>query len=214
MNSWSRPSATVAAILLSAGLVTACNPQDGIVSGDSEEATEEAVPSNEPTAENVTSIDGVDTTLDVALRGVQTAVEAEDGMAVSFDKDGGDEAGMHTGILVDETDLHVVVTSQDGTSVVETLEEGEAEETVRELAPEVEVPMLRAMDIARGDSAGQVVEAQLEDRDGDLIVWHVTMQGPDTENTVIIDARNGAVVPEGENPVEEQNIGGDPDTDG
>ncbi|MDO5492749.1 MAG: hypothetical protein Q4F53_03950 [Nesterenkonia sp.] len=214
MNSWSRPSAAVVAVLLSAGLVSACSPQDGIIpADDSDETAEEAVPSNEPTVENATSADDVDTSLDVALQGVDTATESEDGMAVSFDKDGGDEAGMHTGILVDETELRTVVTSQDGTSVVETIDSGEAEETVRDLAPEVEVPLLRAMAVARGDSAGMVLEAHLEDREGELIVWHVTMQGPDSENVVVIDARNGAIVPEGDNPVEEQNIGGDPDAE-
>lgn len=214
MNSWSRPSAAVVALVLSAGLVTACNPQDGIIPADSEETSEEALPSNEPTAENVTSAEDVDTSLDVALQGVATAADSEDGMAVSFDKDGGDEAGMHTGILVDETEIRTVVTSQDGSSVVETIDSGEAEETVRDLAPEVEVPLLRAMAIARGDSAGTVLEAGLEDREGELIVWHIIVQGPDSENTVVVDARNGAVVPEGDNPVEEQNIGGDPDADG
>lgn len=215
MNSWSRPSAAVAAILITAGLVTACNPQDGIISSepDSQENTEEAVPSNEPTAEDVTSAEQVDTTADVALRGVATAAHSEEGTAVSFDKDGGDEAGMHTGILVDETELRTVVTSQNGTDVVEALDEGEAEDSLRELAGEAEVPLLRAMEIARGDSAGQVIRAELEDREGELIVWNVTMQGADSESSVIIDARNGAIVPEGENPVEEQNIGDDPEAE-
>lgn len=175
------------------------------------EDEETAEPSNEPSAENPTSAEDVDITADVALRSVNTALTERDGKATGFIKDTGDDVGMEVDILSGE-EITTVVTNQEGTAEVETRDGGTAEDEMQEIAGEAEVPLLRAMEIARSESAGLILEASLESRDGDLVVWVITIEGPATENTVVIDAGNGAIVPEGDNPVADNNIGADPDT--
>ncbi len=80
-----------------------------------------------------------------------------------------------------------------------------------ELAEQAEVPLLRAMQIARSESAGTILEAALEPREDGLVVWTITVEGPSSESTTVIDANNAAIVPEGDDPLRDNNIGGDPD---
>lgn len=192
--------------------LTACqSPVDEEPAPEADDEQETAEPSNEPSAENPTSAEEVDIAADVALRSVNTALDEREGTATGFVKDPGDDVGMEADILSDDEVL-TVVTNQEGTTVVETRDGGTAEEELQETADQAEVPLLRAMEIARSESAGLILEATLEPRDGDLVVWVITVEGPATENTVIIDAGNGAIVPEGENPVDDNNLGADPDT--
>lgn len=176
------------------------------------EDEEEVSPSNEPSAENPTSADDVDISADVALRAVNTALNEREGKAVGFVKDTGDDVGMEVEILSGGEEIITVVTNQEGTSEVDARDDGTAEEELQNTAAEAEVPLLRAMEIARSESSGLILEASLEPREDDLVVWVMTVEGPATENTVVIDAGNGAVVPEGDNPVDDNNIGADPDT--
>lgn len=214
MFSSSRSSAALVAIAVSASLLAGC----GAPADDDPTAPEEAgegetpTPSNEPSAENPHDADDVDVSSDVALRAVSTALSEDGGKAVSFQKETEDEAGMEVQLLIDGEQLQTVVVDHEGASQVDSRDAGEADEWMQEAAPEAEVPMLRAMQIAQTESTGVILAAQLEDREGDLIVWTVTIEGAASENTVIVDARNGAIVPEGDNPVEDNNIGGDPDT--
>lgn len=205
------PGLTAAAVI--ALTLTACeSPIDETAvpeAADEEEETPE--PSNEPSAENPTSAEEVDITADVALRSVNTALTDREGKATGFIKDTGDDVGMEVDVLSDD-EILTVVTNQEGIAEVETRDGGTAEEELQDAADHAEVPLLRAMEIARSESAGLILEAALEPREGDLVVWVITVEGPATENTVIIDAGNGAIVPEGDNPVDDNNIGGDPDT--
>ncbi|GAB3188204.1 PepSY domain-containing protein [Nesterenkonia suensis] len=213
MRSTSRSSAALVAIAVSASLLAGCGSPDD--TPDPPEAADEEgtlAPSHEPSAEHPHDVDDIDFTLDVALQAVNTAVDAEEGKAVAFDKTGADERGMSVEVLVGGEEIRIVVTDPEGTAESETHDGGAADEDLQARAAEADVPLLRAMQIARTESSGLVLSAQLEDRDGELIVWSITVEGPDSENTVIIDARNGAIVPEGPSPVEENNIGGDPDT--
>ena len=102
-------------------------------------------------------------------------------------------------------------TDQEGEHYVEELTRSEADEDLLELSENAEVPLLRAMQIARSEASGNIMEAQLESRENGLIVWSVTVEGTGTESTTVIDANNGAVVPEGDDPLRENNIGGDPE---
>ncbi|GAA1171344.1 PepSY domain-containing protein [Nesterenkonia xinjiangensis] len=214
MFSASRSSAALVAIAVSASLLAGCGSPDDDApeQPDGVDEDETLAPSTEPSAENPHDADDIDLTRDVALQAVNTALGVEEGKAVAFDKTGADETGMTVDILVDGEEVRTVVTNQEGTADVETLDGGGAEESLQEVAPEAEVPMLRAMQIARTESSGLVLDARLEGREGDLVVWTITVEGATSENTVIVDARNGAIVPEGDNPVEDNNIGGDPDT--
>lgn len=212
MFSSSRSSAALVAIAVSASLLAGCGSPDADAPEPPEGADEEETlqPSNEPSAENPHDAEDVDLTRDVALHAVNTALLEEEGKALSFAKTDADESGMTVEILVDE-EVRTVVTDQEGTSEDETRSD-DAEDSLQELAAEAEVPLLRAMQIAQTESAGLILDAQLEDREGDLIVWAVTVDGEASESTVIIDARNGAIVPEGDSPMEDNAIGGDPDT--
>lgn len=208
----SRSHAPAVALVLSAGLIAGCGAEEAIAPELPEgvEEDDELVPSNEPTAENPHDAEGVDIASDVALRAVNIALNQEEGTAVAFLKDAGDETGMSVDVAVSEDEVLTVLTNQEGTEHLDTTS-GDAEDDLGELGAEAEVPLLRAMEIAQTESAGLILNARLEDREGDLIVWNITVEGPTSENSVIIDARNSAIVPEGDNPLEDNGIGGDPE---
>lgn len=213
MFSSSRSSAALVAIAVSASLLAGCgSPIDEDAAAPEDTEGEAPTPSNEPSAENPYDADDVDLSTDVALRAVNTALGEDDGMAVGFDKETDEEAGMEVQLLVDGQDLQTVVVDQEGASEVDSRDSGDAEDWMQEAAEEVQVPLLRALQIAQTESTGVILAAELETRDDDLLVWNVTIEGAASENTVIIDARNSAIVPVGDNPVEDNNIGGDPDT--
>lgn len=214
MFSSSRSSAGLATLAISALVLLGCAPAEDALPEQPEGVEEDdtTTPSNEPSAENPQSADDVDVAVDVALQAVNTGLNQEEGVAVGFEKDTGDEAGMAVDVAVGDGDLRTIITNQEGTSHVETLD-GESGDDIQDLAEQAQVPLLKAMEIARTESAGLILGAQLEAREGDLITWDITIEGPATENHVIIDARNGAIVPVGDNPVEDNNIGGDPDSE-
>lgn len=194
-----RSSATVVAVMMSAALLAGCGVPDGSGGGaDDAEASGSLPPSNEPSAENPTSDDEVDTGQDVALRAVGTAVGQGEAEPVAFSKSIEGATGMSVDLLAADSTLQHVTTVQDGSERVETEDQGEAEDQLVELAEAAEVPMLRAMDIALTESPGVLLSAELQDREGDLVVWVITVEGATSDNRVVVDARNGAVVPEGQ----------------
>lgn len=197
MNS-PRSSATVVALMMSASLLAGCGLGDS-PAGESPnaEASGSLPPSNQPSAENPTSAEDVDVSQDVAMQAVSTAQQQAEGKPVAFAKAvDEDSTGMTVDILADST-RHRVTTTQDGTEEIDSQDQGAAEEPLTQLAEAAEVPMLRAMDIALTESPGMLVSAELQAREGDLVVWVITVEGATTESTVIVDAGNGAVVPEG-----------------
>lgn len=217
-TSAAKVSFAASAFVLS-GFLAGCNSPDvseAMPEGAEEEDTIQ--PSSDPSHPNPHDAEDVDVSRDVAMRAVATAADAEGGTAVGFlkEKEDTDETGMFVQLLGDNGGLVEVHTAPEGTSTLDTNDDGDADEELSDLADRAEVPLLRAMEIAQGESPGPVQNAQLEPReteDGDdRVVWVVVTQGPADENTVVIDAESSAVVPEGDNPLEENNIGGDPDT--
>lgn len=208
-----RASAAVLGILLSATLLTSCN-EDEIVPEDLPEGVDEEdsyVPSAEPSAENPHDADEIDVSRDVGMAAVNTVISEHEGQAVGFTKEREEgESGMLVEVLTDET-LISAVTNPEGTQYTEQLGESGADDELLELAEQAEVPLLRAMQIARGESAGTVLEAQLEPREDGLVVWSITIEAHSSESTTVIDANNAAIVPEGDDPLRDNNIGGDPD---
>lgn len=194
-----RSSATVVAVMMSAALLSGCGVPDA-PQGDAEgaEASGSLPPSNEPSAENPTSTDDVDYGQDVALGAVDTAIGDGGAEPVAFSKSVEGAAGMSVDLLAGDGTLQHVTTVQDGSERVETEDQGQAEEALQQLAEAAEVPMLRAMDIALTESPGVLLSAELQDREGDLVVWVVTVEGATSDNRVVVDAGNGAVVPEGQ----------------
>lgn len=206
-----RRTSLLAVAALSAGLLVGCNSPE-IEAGDQEgTGEEEGTPSNAPSAENPESAEDVDVNQDVAMMAVNTALNDQEGIAVGFQKDLGED-GMGVDLLVDDQ-LITTVTSQEGTAIVDTRDGGEAEDNIQELADESVVPLLRAMSISQTESAGMIIEAHLEEMDDDLLIWRIIVEGPTTDSSVLIDARNGAIVSDGDDPVDDINIGGDPEND-
>lgn len=192
-------SATVVALMMSASLLAGCGIADGPDGGpQGAEASGSLPPSNEPSAENPTSAEDVETSQDVAMRAVSTADSSTEGRPVAFSKSVEGATGMSVDMLAGDSTLEHVTTVQDGSERVETESRGEAEDTLQDLAEAAEVPMLRAMDIALTESPGVLLAAELQDREGELVVWVITIEGATSDNRVVIDARNGAVVPEGQ----------------
>ncbi|WP_010524822.1 PepSY domain-containing protein [Nesterenkonia sp. F] len=194
-----RSSATVVAVMMSAALLSGCGIPDGPQGGaEGAEASGSLPPSNEPSAENPTSTADVDAGQDVALRAVSTAIGDGDAAPVAFNKSVEGAAGMSVDLLAGDGTLQHVTTVQDGSEQVEAEDQGEAEDQLQQLAEAAEVPMLRAMDIALTESPGVLLSAELQDREGDLVVWVITVEGATSDNRVVVDASNGAVVPEGQ----------------
>ncbi len=207
-----RASAAALGILISASLLSSCADDDAVPElpdGVDEEDT--YLPSAEPSAENPHDTEDLDVSQDVAMAAVNTVISEEEGQAVGFVKEREEgESGMVVEVLSGDT-LISAATNPEGTHYTEQLGESEADSELLELADQAEVPLLRAMQIARGESAGSVLEAQLEPREDGLVVWSVTVEGPSSESTTVIDANNAAIVPEGDDPLRDNNIGGDPD---
>lgn len=194
-----RSSATVVAVMMSAALLAGCGIPDGPQGGaESAEASGSLPPSNEPSAENPTSTADVDAGQDVALSAVSTAIGDGEAEPVAFSKSVEGATGMSVDLLAGDGTLQHVTTVHDGSERVETEDQGQAEDQLQHLAEAAEVPMLRAMDIALTESPGVLLSAELQDREGDLVVWVVTVEGATSDNRVVVDASNGAVVPEGQ----------------
>lgn len=207
-----RTSAAVLGILLSASLLSACADDDAVPElpeGVDEDDT--YLPSAEPSAENPHGAEDIDVSQDVGMAAVNTVISEHEGQAIGFTQEREEgENGMVVDVLSEET-LISTATNPEGTGIAEELGESEAEEELVELAEQAEVPLLRAMQIARSESAGTILEAALEPREDGLVVWTITVEGPSSESTTVIDANNAAIVPEGDDPLRDNNIGGDPD---
>lgn len=207
-----RTSAAVLGILLSASLLSACADDDAVPElpeGVDEDDT--YLPSAEPSAENPHGAEDIDVSQDVGMAAVNTVISEHEGQAIGFTQEREEgENGMVVDVLSGET-LISTATNPEGTGIAEELGESEAEEELVELAEQAEVPLLRAMQIARSEASGNIVQATLEPRENGLVVWTVTVEGTGTENTTVIDANNAAIVPEGDDPLRDNNIGGDPD---
>lgn len=207
-----RTSAAVLGILLSASLLSACADDDAapeLPEGVDEDDT--YLPSAEPSAENPHGTEDIDVSQDVGMAAVNTVISEHEGQAIGFTQEREEgENGMVVDVLSGET-LISTATNPEGTGIAEELGESEAEEELVELAEQAEVPLLRAMQIARSESAGTILEAALEPREDGLVVWTITVEGPSSESTTVIDANNAAIVPEGDDPLRDNNIGGDPD---
>lgn len=206
-----RSSSAVVGILLSASLLASCADDDAapeLPEGVEEDDT--YLPSAEPSAENPHGTEDIDISQDVGMVAVNTVISEHEGKAVGFtaEREEG-ETGMVVDVLV-EDEMVSAATDQEGEHYVEELTRSEADDELLELSENAEVPLLRAMQIARSEASGNIMEAQLEPRENGLIVWSVTVEGTGTESTTVIDANNGAVVPEGDDPLRDNNIGGDP----
>ena len=206
-----RSSSAVLGILLSASLLASCADDDAapeLPEGVEEDDT--YLPSAEPSAENPHGTEDIDISQDVGMVAVNTVISEHEGKAVGFtaEREEG-ETGMVVDVLV-EDEMVSAATDQEGEHYVEELTRSEADNELLELSENAEVPLLRAMQIARSEASGNIMEAQLEPRENGLIVWSVTVEGTGTESTTVIDANNGAVVPEGDDPLRDNNIGGDP----
>ncbi len=206
-----RSSSAVLGILLSASLLASCADDDAapeLPEGVEEDDT--YLPSAEPSAENPHGTEDIDISQDVGMVAVNTVISEHEGKAVGFtaEREEG-ETGMVVDVLV-EDEMVSAATDQEGEHYVEELTRSEADDELLELSENAEVPLLRAMQIARSEASGNIMEAQLEPRENGLIVWSVTVEGTGTESTTVIDANNGAVVPEGDDPLRDNNIGGDP----
>lgn len=206
-----RSSSAVLGILLSASLLASCADDDAapeLPEGVEEDDT--YLPSAEPSAENPHGTEDIDISQDVGMVAVNTVISEHEGKAVGFtaEREEG-ETGMVVDVLV-EDEMVSAATDQEGEHYVEELTRSEADDQLLELSENAEVPLLRAMQIARSEASGNIMEAQLEPRENGLIVWSVTVEGTGTESTTVIDANNGAVVPEGDDPLRDNNIGGDP----
>lgn len=205
-----RSSSAVLGILLSASLLSSCADDAMPELPDGAEEDDTYLPSAEPSAENPHGTEDIDISQDVGMVAVNTVISEHEGQAVGFtaEREEG-ETGMVVDVLV-EAEMISAATDQEGEHYVEELTRSEADEELLELSEDAEVPLLRAMQIARSEASGNIIEAQLESRENGLIVWSVTVEGTGTESTTVIDANNGAVVPEGDDPLRENNIGGDP----
>lgn len=205
-----RSSSAVLGILLSASLLSSCADDAMPELPDGAEEDDTYLPSAEPSAENPHGTEDIDISQDVGMVAVNTVISEHEGQAVGFtaEREEG-ETGMVVDVLV-EAEMISAATDQEGEHYVEELTRSEADEELLELSEDAEVPLLRAMQIARSEASGNIMEAQLESRENGLIVWSVTVEGTGTESTTVIDANNGAVVPEGDDPLRENNIGGDP----
>ena len=206
-----RSSSAVLGILLSASLLASCADDDAMPDlPDGVEEDDTYLPSAEPSAENPHGTEDIDISQDVGMVAVNTVISEHEGKAVGFtaEREEG-ETGMVVDVLV-EDEMVSAATDQEGEHYVEELTRSEADDELLELSENAEVPLLRAMQIARSEASGNIMEAQLEPRENGLIVWSVTVEGTGTESTTVIDANNGAVVPEGDDPLRDNNIGGDP----
>jgi len=205
-----RSSSAVLGILLSASLLSSCADDAMPELPDGAEEDDTYLPSAEPSAENPHGTEDIDISQDVGMVAVNTVISEHEGQAVGFtaEREEG-ETGMVVDVLV-EAEMISAATDQEGEHYVEELTRSEADEELLELSEDAEVPLLRAMQIARSEASGNIIEAQLESRENGLILWSVTVEGTGTESTTVIDANNGAVVPEGDDPLRENNIGGDP----
>lgn len=205
-----RSSSAVLGILLSASLLSSCADDAMPELPDGAEEDDTYLPSAEPSAENPHGTEDIDISQDVGMVAVNTVISEHEGQAVGFtaEREEG-ETGMVVDVLV-EAEMISAATDQEGEHYVEELTRSEADEELLELSEDAEVPLLRAMQIARSEASGNIMEAQLESRENGLILWSVTVEGTGTESTTVIDANNGAVVPEGDDPLRENNIGGDP----
>lgn len=206
-----RTSAAVLGILLSASLLSACADDDVPELPEGVDEDDTYLPSAEPSAENPHGAEDIDVSQDVGMAAVNTVISEHEGQAIGFTQEREEgENGMVVDVLSGET-LISTATNPEGTGIAEELGESEAEEELVELAEQAEVPLLRAMQIARSESAGTILEAALEPREDGLVVWTITVEGPSSESTTVIDANNAAIVPEGDDPLRDNNIGGDPD---
>lgn len=207
-----RSSSAVLGILLSASLLASCADDDAVPElPEDVDEDDTFLPSAEPSAENPHGTEDIDISQDVGMAAVNTVIAEHEGQAVGFtaEREEG-ETGMVVDVLVEDT-MVSAATDQEGEHYVEEVSQSEADEELLELAENAEVPILRAMQIARSEASGNIVQATLEPRENGLVVWTVTVEGTGTESTTVIDANNAAIVPEGDDPLRDNNIGGDPE---